>query len=688
MHADLRAIVAETAALLRPEQRLTVPEAASRYRFVGGDDEAWSDELTPYIAEPAECLTAREYRAVAFVGPARTGKTFGLIDCWIGHGIVCDPDDFMAVFPAAATAEYHSETRISRMIRKSPALAAELAPTRYADAIVKKRFRAGMVVSFMSPTKTTLASKDLRKVALSDYDRYSDDIGGEGQAFGLALKRGQTFHSRAMCLVESSPGRSVIDPAWKPSADAPHEAAPSTGILAIYNDGDRRRLYGQCPHCREWFLPASDESAMIFPEDEPSLVRRAKGVSIVCTLCGAAIGTEHEHRFKASCRWVAEGQRVTSDGRVIGERARKSGIASFWMSGWFAAFQRWESIALNYLQALAAYEASGDEGALKTTANVDRGEPYLERSRIDAGLSVEQLAERAESALGRGVVPASARYLVGAIDVQGGRFVVQMEAFGVGAESWIVDRFDLSVSERRDEDGRRVAMSPATHPEDWHAIEREVIRREWALEGSTTVRVRAARVVCDMHGSDGVSANAFEFWRHCRANGLGRTFMLLRGDRHADDEVRETVPDQQGLDGRKHKGDVPVLQLNTNRLKDRVDAALKRADDGPKRVHFPEWLERAWFEEALAEAKDTKGRWIKRRSGARNESLDLLAYARAAAISLGADRVDWQSAPAWAATWDQNINAVGNRPAESREQRISDATSIFGATSSGDSWLS
>ncbi|MDC8810097.1 phage terminase large subunit family protein, partial [Klebsiella pneumoniae] len=34
------------------------------------------------------CLASREYDAVVFVGPARTGKKIGLIDGWIVYNIV------------------------------------------------------------------------------------------------------------------------------------------------------------------------------------------------------------------------------------------------------------------------------------------------------------------------------------------------------------------------------------------------------------------------------------------------------------------------------------------------------------------------------------------------------------------------------------------------------------------------
>jgi phage terminase large subunit GpA-like protein len=56
-----------------------------------------------------------------------------------------------------------------------------------------------------------------------------------------------------MTLVESSPGRDILDTKWRQSS--PHEAPPTTGVLSLYNRGDRRRLYWPCPHCGEYFQP-------------------------------------------------------------------------------------------------------------------------------------------------------------------------------------------------------------------------------------------------------------------------------------------------------------------------------------------------------------------------------------------------------------------------------------------------
>ncbi len=53
--------------------------------------------MAPYVIEPMNCLASREYDAVIFVGPARTGKTIGLIDGWVIYNVICDPADMLIV---------------------------------------------------------------------------------------------------------------------------------------------------------------------------------------------------------------------------------------------------------------------------------------------------------------------------------------------------------------------------------------------------------------------------------------------------------------------------------------------------------------------------------------------------------------------------------------------------------------
>lgn len=85
-----------------PPRRMPISEAVKKFMRVpkgAGNSVPWDPELTPYIIEPMNCLASREYDAVIFVGPARTGKTIGLIDGWIVYIAPPDiPAGFVAVF--------------------------------------------------------------------------------------------------------------------------------------------------------------------------------------------------------------------------------------------------------------------------------------------------------------------------------------------------------------------------------------------------------------------------------------------------------------------------------------------------------------------------------------------------------------------------------------------------------------
>ncbi|EEB5753442.1 phage terminase large subunit family protein, partial [Salmonella enterica subsp. enterica serovar Newport] len=269
--ASVAQIRREVAELLRPPRRIPVADAVRQFmRVPNGSNTSmpWESTLTPYMLEPMNVLAKREYDAVIFAGPARTGKTLGLIDGWIVYGIVCDPADMLVVQMTETKAREHSKTRLARTFRHSPEVRKRLSPTRNDNNVHDKMFRDGSFLKIGWPSITVFSSSDYKRVALTDYDRFPEDIDGEGDGFSLASKRTTTFMSAGMTLAESSPGREITDVKWRRSS--PHEAPPTTGILSLYNRGDRRRWYWPCPHCGDWFQPAMEN--MVGYRDNPDLM--------------------------------------------------------------------------------------------------------------------------------------------------------------------------------------------------------------------------------------------------------------------------------------------------------------------------------------------------------------------------------------------------------------------------------
>ncbi|WP_262071901.1 phage terminase large subunit family protein [Stenotrophomonas sp. Marseille-Q5258] len=663
-YATARNVRLGVAEMIRPPRRIRVSEGARVLQVANaaGAAGAWDADTTPYMVDPLDSTGSRHYEAVVFVGPARSGKTISLIDARLAYLITCNPADAMVVQMSKDAAEDFSKTRLSRGIAASPELRCRLSPRAHDDNILLKFFRSGMSLRMGWPSVSVLSGKDIHDVLMTDVDNYTGDLAID-ECFGLALKRTQTYMSAGMVVAESSPATDYADGAWKPSH--PHQGPPAAGIAALYARGDRRRWYWPCPECGERFQAAPGYDGFALPPMEELLERvvlddvqkMARHYSLLhCPNCGVGL----QHRWKDEMNragvWAAEGQLVHADGTVTGERPAAR-IASYWLGGVAAAYQSWESLIERYLQALRTFATTGEERPLKTTHNVDGAINYVPMAARSAS-DPNEMKERAE-VWPAGTVPAGVRFLIATVDVQANRFVVLVLGFGVGEsgqlERWVVDSFTLRTSKREDGSGGFLPLDPPKYLEDWERLVEKVVSRRYPLDDETGRSMPMRAVGIDWGGKAGTSVRALEFWRSLKERQLHARVRLVKGEARREAALfRETFPDSRKRRDRKSgsKGDVPQLLLNVDRLKDTVDANVKRAEPGPGYYHFPDWLPEAFYAELTAESRTANG-W-KNLAGRRNEAFDLTGYAEGLALWLNVPAINLTTPPAWAAAWDDN----------------------------------
>ena len=652
MYAKASDIRKDLAEMIKAPNRMKVSEAVSQYMRVplgGGSSVRWDKDRTPYVIEPMDCLNSREYDAVIFVGPARTGKTVGLIDGWITYSIICDPSDFLLVQLTQEKASEHSRKRLDRTFRCSPEIASRLSPYKNDNNVHDKYFRAGNLLKIGWPSINVLSSSDYKYVALTDYDRWPDDVDGEGDGFSLASKRTTTFMSSGMTMVESSPGKDIVDLKYHPKST--HEAPPTTGILSLYNRGDRRRFYWQCPHCSDWFEPSM--ANMVGYRDDTDFVDASKKARLQCPHCQGVIEPSKKRDLNIGGKWLKEGQTIDKNGVIHGE-GRKSRIASFWLEGPAAAYQTWEQLTYKLLTAEHEFEMTGSEETLKAVTNTDWGLPYLPRSALEQRRS-DELMERREEAEKR-TVPYGCRFLLAAVDVQGGRnrrFVVQIVGYGENSERWLIDRYNIKSSMRANADGECHPIDPSAYPEDWDLLISDVLNKQYRIEGLDGGFMPILAMAVDSGGEDGVTDNAYKFWRRCKRDGLSKRVYLVKGDSTKRQKlITRTYPDNTSRSDRhaKARGDVPLYLLQTDQLKDRISNALSRETVGANYIHFPAWLGEWFFDELTYEERGQDGKWRKPGKG-NNEAFDLFCYVHAIAILRGYERIKWgdeDNVPYWA----------------------------------------
>lgn len=652
-------ILLSVADLLQPAERLTVAQAAEKFRFVNSPGSyvgPWFNSTTPMLVEPMNEFISRKFSGIAFCGPAQSGKTDALILNTVAYAVKCLPMDMMIVSPTHTAGRDFSMRRLDRLHLHSKEIGAMMLPGAEFDNTFDKTYRNGMLLTISWPTPTELAGKPIGLIVMTDFDRMPMDVGpGDGNPYDLASQRTTTYGSYAMTLAESSPSKEITNLKW--IAKSPHEAPPCEGILALYNRGDRRRWYWPCPSCSGYF---EGEFKHLTWRREPGMTNMdiADTALMKCPCCAYDIHPDERDAMQQRGRWVKDGQSVDNDGVVFGPEQR-SMIASFWLRGVAATFTNWRKLLNKLLDATDEYDRTGSEEALRKFYNNDLAEPYVPKATQDLRLP-ETLKARAEPVPEHKVkkVPEGVRFLVGLADVQNNKWVVQVFGIlpGKPFDMVTVDRFDIQKSEREDHDGDRHWVKPSTYLEDWDQITKKVIDREYELDDGSGRMMSVKFVGCDSGGREGVTTMAYNFYRKLVGENKHRRFILTKGDPLPNSpRTRIGYPDSNRRDSKSAaRGDVPVLFLNSNLLKDDLNGRLDCIEPGRGMYRTPDWLDDKFYAELCAEVRTPKG-WDNP-SNARNESWDLSYMCIGLCISalINVEGIKWENPPGWAAEWDKN----------------------------------
>lgn len=675
-----------------PPRRMTVSEWAEEDRYINqpgayvGD---WRNDTVPYMVEPADTLTSVEFKGLVFAGPAQCAKTDGLIVNWIGYSATTDPQDMIVYSPTFTAARDFSMRRVDRLHRHTESVGKSLVKAKDADNKFDKHYTNGMLLTLSYPSVTELAGKPIGRVAITDYDRIDDDIGGDGNAFDLASKRTTTFGSFAMTLAESSPSREITD--YKKIVSG-HQAPPTTGILSLYNRGDRRRWYWPCPDCGSYFEGRWEH--IRYDTTAGSNLDVAETAYMECPHCAYAIQPNERSQMNIEGVWLKEGQRIVQDedgiDRIVG-RGRKSDIASFWLMGVAAGLTTWKNLVKTYLDAEDEYNDTGEETALAKFFNTDIGVPYVPKNVANDNTRLpETLMGRTEPWAKRRV-PKAVRFLLGLVDVQMNSFVVQIIGIAPGKpyDMYLVDRFSIKYSERDDPSHptQKLWVQPHAYLEDWDKLTEQVMKARYEVDDDSGREMTVKLTLCDSGGKAGATTRAYDFYRKVSSEGWRGRFQLVKGDnRPGSPRTELRRPDAEKKSGAGARGEIPVLFLNPTINKDDLNGRLDVLVPGYGMIHLPSWListnkqeDMSWFfAEMTSEQREPGKGWVK--VARRNEAWDLFYYAIGACASslLNVEKLDWDNPPPFAAPWDENPLVISASDTSTFEDRSDYDWSAFG----------
>jgi phage terminase large subunit GpA-like protein len=639
---------------VQPSDRKTVSAYAALNRFVsnagGGRGERWSNERTPYLVEPMDMLTARRHQTLGIVGPGQVGKTV-VPENWLLHSVAADPGNMLWYMQSDEALEAYVKDRINPMIDDHDELDRAKGPRAIDDSLHYKKFR-GMSVQFLTASMANLISKTAPRIVADEIDAYKKLFGNVKNLLDI---RRQTFGDDSMLLAISHPDMAL---GLKP------EKHWGKGIMAIYGDSTRCMWWWPCPSCGDWCSPCplADRYMSIAYKDQGDLAEVEASAHLLCPT-GCVVEEEQRLEMNRAGRWIGAGEEIRRDGKVTGERiAHHTG--GYWIVGAMSPFVLGgiRGLARNRVQAEREMENSGDDDSLRQVIVKQWGFPY-ERGRRLGSIDANDLADRAEQGLKLGTVPDGVRFITVAVDVQLNSFEWLQRGWGVGGESWVINRGTIK-------------GEPCTNDADWDKLLEVFAMRIPLADGSGRTMVARA---CgfDSAGAPGVTEKAYEAWRRWRklrkitlygqvATREAWSVLPLKGASGFNaPRLVISYPDTQRKANKvAGKGDVPIGVFNPNTFKDALGGQLLKGEPGPGYVHFP-WELRSkqqphgFFEQVVAEQQLPNGRWEKIVASAKNENLDLLVMTHIMAHLHGLARINWEKPPAWADVLDKNALVMG-----------------------------
>lgn len=633
------------------------------------------DGFEPLI-EPLDRLHPDDpCRTVTFCGSAQIAKTtIGVLATLYYSTALARP--WGVALPTGDEALKYNRTKWQPIVDATPELRRKIRPVTSRDeqgsTNTYKRFAGGYGQFFGTTTAKPLQMVTFCLVVKEETPNWTVSVGDRGDPHAQIARRqlqwelagAKTFHN-------ATPG------VLRKNDDDVFAGCP---VTADFIAGDQRRLYLPCPWC------ATAPTGVLVRLDRQQMLGLGPGETphFVCPSCGGVIEHRHKSAMVAACHpYKAHAVRggwlptFVSDDPANPAPGQSVQVSDF--SAWRArnvegrqpSYHAWQVVSAAVDWVFIAKEIrdaeAGEEPDMIALYQQIFGEAYeLTIQKAD----VEQLLERRDERLTKGLIPSGYELVTCAVDLNGDWAQWTAYAWGPGGEHVVVDK-------GRIEGG----PSEASLWVEMSALE----RISWAHEDG-------GRVGVEVLGVDS-GYGTWHVYAFCSSHGKSKA--LDGADKWGAMPLRRGPRQKlQGPDG-------TVVSCRTWRVgtwdlkRELLNAAIPLSLDGdkgakaPGRPHWPGWVQKDFFEELTAEALVTvhdsrtgvvkDEAWVRVRR--RNEEMDLWVYNRALAASLGigvpGSEPDWLDLQRRRLGQETGLEAIWDRPtaAPARPPEPADAMS-------------
>ncbi len=561
----------------RPRPKLTMSQWAKQYRIING--QPWRSEVCPEWDEVMDALSDRVTQEITVMAPSQSAKTeVGLNAC--GYFTHQEPCPQIVVQATDVTAKSFSRDRLAIMYSSSPELAKLVPSQRTRDGgntLLSKTYPGGQIDITTAKSPTGLAMRPKRFVFLDERDRHPRSAGKEGDVKSIVRARTKRFQRRRKIYEVASPTDEETSLIWK-----------------SYREGTQEVREVPCPHCDHFQILVFErlkwkktDAGMVIPES----------VHYVCVSCEQPIRYEQRAAMKARGRW-----RSTGAARVPFKR-------SFKLPGLLAAFQLWDEAAQEFETANQQTDLALRAEMMRAFWNTTMGELYRDQEAetvkaelIKRALPYDRRDEKEITPEApRWQVPREAAVVCAGVDVQHDRAEIVVRAYGVGEESWLLERV--------------VLRGDTSQPTFWAQLEQWRTHRTYRHQSGATLQVRSMCV----DAGDGTHAKAVYAYTAPR---LYDHVYAIKG---ASNPSAPLTP----LKFTRVKPGRMYL-LGVNGIMDRVQRRLQMTEPGPGYLHMNEACNDDYATQLLSmrrviDPKSRKRKW-EATPNVRNEVADCEGY--------------------------------------------------------------
>lgn len=600
--ARLNRAIAKAVAGMMPPDDLTVTQWAEKDRRLSTESSAepgpWRTERTPYLREVMDAFTDPKVRHIVMVAASQVGKTEAELNM-IGYIIAQDPGSILFVHPTTVDAKEFSKLRIAPMIRDCAVLRERVVAPKSRDSgntILQKTYPSGILTMCGSTEAHALASKPIRYVFGDERDRWATSAGNEGDPWKLAMARQKTFYN-AKAVEVSTP-----------------TIKNASAIDASYSTGTMERWKTRCPHCGEYHEIQWKD--IRFDYDE-AVVAGKKTYTVkehyyVCPGCGAV--SDELTMKRAPAKWVADNP-----------AAYEQGTRSFWLNAFVSQWATWESIILEFLDAL------GSSKKMQVVYNTCFGELWEDRGDLEDEDSLmarrEDYGQREDGTPIE--LPEGVLMLTAGVDTQDNRMEYEIVGHGHFGETWGIEK--------------GIVMGRPDDAETWAQLDDLVFNRRLSFECG--VKLRVSMTFVDEGGHFTMQVR-----QQCNMRQSRKVFAIKGID--GEDRPLIAPPKKMKIlspDG-SYIGSCWQYQIGVDSGKEIIMDNLKVQTPGSRFCHFPmrDDYGAAYFAGLLSETKvydpnkKHPWQWVKLPGHERNEPLDCRNYALAAfkAVPKDLDAID------------------------------------------------